>query len=250
VHLTEVVSHSGADSKGVVQEWFGAFLQARFGGTSVAEAEARATQHEAAHQERRQKQLETQAAARKEARSKKLAQRASASSSRSYSLSSWQARGSVADWLERQAAHGRSKLLVPELFSLEEKLLKHSEDDPSPWIRALWQLVKELRWGIGTFWAAYYDTSPARARSVFAANVCANGPLYLSEANARLGAHRMCFPMRVAVSPTIHQLMGHTDSVSSASFSPDGTKVVSGSEDKTVCISDAVTGECEQSLDK
>ena len=75
MHLTEVVSHSGADSKGVVQEWFGAFLQARFGGTSVAEAEARAAQHEAAHQERRHKQLETQAAARKEARSKKLAQR-------------------------------------------------------------------------------------------------------------------------------------------------------------------------------
>jgi len=139
--------------------------------------------------------------------------------------------------------------LVPELFSLEEKLLKWSQDDPSQWIRALWQLVKELRWGIGTFWAAHYDTSPARARAMFAANVCANGPLYLSEANARLGAHRMCFPMRVAVSPTIHQLMGHTDIVSSASFSPDGTKVVSGSYDQTVRIWDAVTGECEQTLE-
>ena len=58
----------------------------------------------------------------------------------------------------------------------------------------------------------------------------------------------MCFPMRVAVSPTIHQLMGHTTIVTSASFSPDGTKVVSGSGDQTVRIWDAVTGECEQTL--
>eukprot|EP01045_Picozoa_sp_COSAG04_P060876 COSAG04_NODE_30960_length_259_cov_0.987500_1_plen_51_part_01 len=37
--------------------------------------------------------------------------------------------------------------------------------------------------------------------------------------------------------------------MSSASFSPDGTKVVSGSFDQTVRIWDAVTGECEQTLE-
>eukprot|EP01044_Picomonas_judraskeda_P043461 COSAG03_NODE_22869_length_286_cov_0.588235_1_plen_61_part_01 len=46
-----------------------------------------------------------------------------------------------------------------------------------------------------------------------------------------------------------HTLEGHSDDVNSASFSPDGTKVVSGSRDQTVRIWDAVTGECEQTLE-
>ena len=158
-------------------------------------------------------------------------------------LSSWQARGAVADWLERQAAHGRSKVLVPELLSLEEVLVKWSQDDPKAWIRALRQLVQELRWGIGTFWAAHYDTSPARARAMFVANVCGNGPLYLSDATAKLGPKSMCLPARIAISPAIHQLVGHESTVTSVQFSPDGLKLASGSADKTLRIWDAVTGE-------
>ena len=55
--------------------------------------------------------------------------------------------------------------------------------------------------------------------------------------------------MRIAVSPTIHQLLGHTRTVHSASFSPDGQKIVSGSHDNTVRVWSAVTGECEQTLE-
>ena len=43
-------------------------------------------------------------------------------------------------------------------------------------------------------------------------------------------------------------LQGHKFTVCFASFSPDGEKVVSASNDRTIRIWSAVTGECEQSL--
>ena len=167
----------------------------------------------------------------------------------SRTLSSWQARRSVLEWLERQAAHGRSKLLVPELLLLEERLLKWFEDNPSEWTRALWQLVQHLRWGIGTFWAPHYDINPNAARAMFASNLCENSPMYHSEVDQRLSTQTMCLPVRMGISPTIHQLVGHTSAVTSVQFSPDGLKLASGSRDKTLRIWDAVTGECEQTLE-
>ncbi|MBO5838211.1 MAG: hypothetical protein J6R06_00850, partial [Bacteroidales bacterium] len=44
-------------------------------------------------------------------------------------------------------------------------------------------------------------------------------------------------------------LEGHSDWVRSVAYSPDGTKIISGSYDKTIKIWDAITGQCLKTLE-
>ena len=46
----------------------------------------------------------------------------------------------------------------------------------------------------------------------------------------------------------VYMSIGHSNAVTSVAFSPDGSKIVSGSGDKNVCIWDAATGAREQTL--
>jgi WD40 repeat protein len=45
-----------------------------------------------------------------------------------------------------------------------------------------------------------------------------------------------------------HLFTGHSDVVRSVCFSPDGSRIVSGSDDRTVCIWNALKGACEVTM--
>ena len=47
----------------------------------------------------------------------------------------------------------------------------------------------------------------------------------------------------------LQTLEGHSGSVRSVTFSPDGQRLASGSDDKTVKIWDTASGECVQTLE-
>ena len=168
----------------------------------------------------------------------------------SYMYSPWQARAFTTLWLERQAEQGRSKLLLPELLSLEAKLrlLVDSEawNGMHSWLHGLLQLVQHLRWGIGTFWAPHFDTNLQ--------------PIFVS-CSIYICSQFLCHPTLCTIvtlsctSATPKALACHTrvamarQPSTTAQFSPDGTNIVSASGDKTVRVWSVATGECVQTLE-
>ena len=170
-----------------------------------------------------------------------------------YELSPWQARGFCASWLLRQATHGRSKMLVPELLALEASLGRCEPamtDEPrEPQLQGLLKLTTDIRWGMGSFWAPRYDASAETAKALFVSNFPVTSALHDSHVQKQLGSHRMCLPPRLNISPTIHEMLGHSGDVNSVSFDGTGSRIVSGSEDTTVRVWDVATGACVQTLE-
>ena len=97
VHLAEVATNAAPEGEAVLREWFDTFLEPRGAEQSAAAS------GEALESREPEPELEGRAG-------------------HSYALSPWRARALAAAWLERQAAHGRSKQLVPELLPLEAAL--------------------------------------------------------------------------------------------------------------------------------
>ena len=93
------------------------------------------------------------------------------------------------------------------------------------------------------------------AASIMFSNVPMTSPL-----NNSLAATEMCFlkpgdfaynmtlPHKIGNNAVLMELQGHSDSVTSVAFSSDGSRIVSGSDDKTVKIWNAATGEVENTL--
>ena len=58
----------------------------------------------------------------------------------------------------------------------------------------------------------------------------------------------MTLPRSMGLSPELMELRGHSDQVYAVAYSPDGSRLASGSDDKTVRVWEAATGEAVQTL--
>ncbi|XRB14264.1 EF-hand domain-containing protein [Pseudoscourfieldia marina] len=158
-----------------------------------------------------------------------------------YKASPWCATEFAALWLKRQMDAGRRGVLVVELLRLEKTLLDAKEKLVDyatglvATVESLHAFVRVLRWGVGTYSQA----------GVIAANVPCTSAWHQSPGQRVLSSCTACLPARVDIDATIlNNMKGHSGVVTSASYSADGTRIVSASEDGTVRVWDATTGAC------
>ncbi|XRB25467.1 EF-hand domain-containing protein [Pseudoscourfieldia marina] len=163
-----------------------------------------------------------------------------------YNASPWCATHFAGLWLKRQMDAGRRGVLVVELLRLEKVLLEAKQklvDDATGLVateESLHAFVRVLRWGVGTYSQA----------GLIAANVPCTSVWYQSPGQSVLTSCTACLPARVDIDATIlNNMKGHSRDVNSASYSVDGTRIVSASDDETVRVWDATTGACLSVLD-
>ncbi|XRB18787.1 EF-hand domain-containing protein [Pseudoscourfieldia marina] len=159
-----------------------------------------------------------------------------------YEGSRWCATEFAGLWLNRQMDAGRRGVLVVELLRLEKVLLKAKEklvDDATglvATVESLHAFVRVLRWGVGTY---------SESLDIVANLPCTSAWHQSPGQSVLMGAMGACLPARVDIDATIlNNMKGHSDGVTSASYSADGTRIVSASLDKNVRVWDATTGAC------
>ncbi|XRB09285.1 EF-hand domain-containing protein [Pycnococcus provasolii] len=147
-----------------------------------------------------------------------------------YEASAWCASEFAGQWLKRHEEAGRMRILVVELLRLETALKESG-------LRELYEFVRVLRWGVGTY----------SLLNMIAENMPCTSAWHQSPGKKVLSSSPQILriPARVDIDETIlNNMQGHNSYVWSASFSRDGARIVSASADKTIRVWDATTGAC------